>query len=246
MLELVDSIDVITKSIRKNWKSMTTDQLADEVVPYWDLLKSEVYENHTLAFPHHTMWVGIKPFLDAERTRVIEVYSTHGTSEIRDQKDTPKPLRMKPGRIKGDPDRKFSVREILNDGMRIGFVGGSDSHDGQAGYNAITGVYCTELSRSGIIHSIYEKECYATSSNRTLISVKPQGKIYHCSIAGDGELDKVEVIYNGKTVYEPGNLSGRTIQFDWTPPEPAEGYFYIRVLLNDGKEAAWSSPVWYD
>ena len=153
---------------------------------------------------------------------------------------------MKPDRIKGDEDRKFSAREILNDGIRLGFVGGSDSHEGQAGYNAITGVYAKDLNRKSIIQGIYNKECYATSSNRTLIQVEPEGTGYACIVAGDGEIDVVQVIYNGEPVFEPEKITERTCEFSWTPPESENSYFYVKVLLEDGHEAAWSSPVWLE
>jgi hypothetical protein len=246
ILYLANSINEVTKDLRSNWKNMSPEELSEGVVPYWDLFKSEVYNKNSLVFPHHTMWLGIKPFLDAERTRVIEIYSVHGTSEIRDQQNTPKPLQMKPDRIKGDLDRKFSAREILNDGIRLGFVGGSDSHEGQAGYDAITGVYAEELNRKSIIQGIYNKECYATSSNRSLIQVAQKETGYTCLVAGDGTIDIVQVICNGEVVYEPENLSGRICEFDWTPPEPKRGYFYVKVLLEDGHEAAWSNPVWLE
>jgi len=246
ILTLANSIDEVTKDLRKNWKNMNPDQLAEGVIPYWDVFKNEAHNNHSLAFPHHTMWLGIKPFIDEERTRVIEIYSIHGTSEIRDQEKTPKSLQMKPDRMKGDPDQKFSAREILDDGIRLGFVGGSDSHEGQAGYNAITGVFVNELNRSSIIQGIYNKECYATSSNRTLINVEENKPGYKCIIAGDGELDVVQVICNGEVVFEPENISGRVCEFDWIPPAPPVGYFYVKVILEKGHEAAWSSPVWFD
>lgn len=119
---------------------MSPDELVKGVIPYWDIFKREINEKHNLVFPHHTMWLGIKPFIDKDLTRVIEIYFVHGTSEIRDQSNTPGPLKMKPDRIKGNRDQKFSAREILNDGIRLGFVGGSDSHEGQAGYIAVTGI----------------------------------------------------------------------------------------------------------
>jgi hypothetical protein len=246
ILELVNSIDAVTKDLRANWKNMDAAQLADGVIPYWDLFKSEVYDKHSLVFPHHTMWLGIKPFIDVDRTRVIEIYSVHGTSEIRDQENTPKHLQMKPDRMQGDQNNKFSACEILNDGIRLGFVGGSDSHEGQAGYNAITGVYAGELNRRSIIQGIYDKDCYATSSNRTLINLEKNGNGYDCTVAGDGVLDVVQVIYNGEVVFEPENISGSVCEFEWIPPAPPEGYFYVKAILEEGHEAAWSSPVWFE
>jgi hypothetical protein len=246
ILTLANSIDEVTKDLRKNWRNMNSEELAEGVIPYWDIFKNEVHDKHSLVFPHHTMWLGIKPFIDAERTRVIEVYSVHGTSEIRDQENTPKSLQMKPDRIKGDQDQKFSAREMLNDGIKLGFVGGSDNHEGQAGYNAITGVYVNELNRKSIIQGIYNKKCYATSSNRTLIQVDQINVGFSCVVAGDGDIDVVQVIYNGEISFERKHISGRIYEFEWSPPEPRKGYFYIKAILEDGHEAAWSSPIWVD
>ncbi len=243
MIDLVNSIDSVTDNLSNDFENFSKEQLKKEVEPYWEVFNRDQYTGSTMVFPHHTMWRGIRPYLNADRMRLIEIYSVHGTSEIRDQEDTPQALQMKPGRLEGDPDQKFSARELIDDQMRIGFAGGSDNHDGQTGFNAITGVYGNELTRKAVIDELYEKDCYATSSNRTLITIEPSGDGYHISVAGDGEIDVVEVISNGEPVYRSTRDPGRILEFDWTPRR-VEGYFYIRVYLNDGHEAAWSSPVW--
>ena len=243
MIDLVNSIDEVTENLGREWQDKSVHQLMKDVEPYWEIFDNEPYAGNTLVIPHHTMWWGIKPFINADRMKLIEIYSTHGTSEVRDQKNVPDPLKMEPGRLQGDPERKFSARELLDENMPIGFVGGSDNHSGQSGFNAITGVYGEELTRKTLVSYLYEKDCYATTSNRTLITIEPAGDEYFISVAGDGDIDVVEVISNGETMYQSAHKPGRILEFQWTPRQP-EGYFYIRVYLNDGHEAAWSSPVW--
>ena len=69
---------------------------------------------------------------------------------------------------------------------------------------------------------------------------------FECTVAGDGEIDDVQVIYNGDIAFIPDSISGRICKFEWAPPEPRKGYFYVKAILDDGHEAAWSSPVWFD
>ena len=66
---------------------------------YWAALTGPDYGRYPLAFPHHTMWIGWREFTNPERQRVIEIHSTHGSSETRDQSDIPPALRMKSGRV---------------------------------------------------------------------------------------------------------------------------------------------------
>jgi hypothetical protein len=245
IFELVNSLSESTRTLRKQWKEMNANQLSASVNPYWDAVKADIHRQDVLLFPHHTMWLGIKPFVYPDNIRVIEVYSTHGTSEIRNQDDIPVSLRMKSGRLKGEPEQKCSARELLDDGMHLGFVGGSDNHDGQVGFDAITGVFTSELSRESLFQAIYNKHCYATSSNRSLFEINQTDMGYHILVAGDGEIDTVELICNGENMLKDTGFSGRVIEFDWTPPHAVKGYFYVKVTMEDGHESAWSSPVWF-
>jgi hypothetical protein len=130
--------------------------------------------------------------------------------------------------------------------MHLGFAGGSDNHDGQTGINAITAIYANELSRKAIIDAMYDQRCYATSSNRTLIDINKKDSVYQCAVYGDGKIDRVEIIADGTIVYRYEAINESQVVFDWQPRNPDSEYFYLRVTLDDGHEAAWSSPVWLD
>jgi hypothetical protein len=221
---------------------------------YWEALGRAEGERFPLAFPHHTMWIGFREFTTAERQRLIEVHSTHGSSETRDPEEVPERLRMRPGRLAGDPGGKYSAREILTEGHHLGFVGGSDSHDGQPGSKAMTGVLATELTREGILTALYERRCYATSANRTVIEFSangtPMGQRMEAGgqvtleglVAGDGTIDQVEIVGNGQVVHTCPERHQQVIEFEWTPPGTPAGYYYVRAILDD-EGAAWSSPV---
>ncbi len=83
-----------------------------------------------------------------------------------------------------------SIRDILNKGYRLGFVGGTDTHRGrpgsplsnQSGLDAeshitggITGVLAEELTRKSIWEALWKRRCYATTSVRILLDFKLNG-----------------------------------------------------------------------
>ena len=83
-----------------------------------------------------------------------------------------------------------SVRDFLAAGLRLGFVGGTDTHRGrpgsplshQSGLDAgenvtggITGVLCDELTRPAIWEALKARRCYATTSVRILLHFDVNG-----------------------------------------------------------------------
>ena len=83
-----------------------------------------------------------------------------------------------------------SVRDALALGLRLGFVGGTDTHRGrpgsplsnQSGLDArahvtggITGVLCKELTRRAIWDALLARRCYATTSARILMDLDLNG-----------------------------------------------------------------------
>ncbi|MFQ5810110.1 MAG: Ig-like domain-containing protein, partial [Armatimonadota bacterium] len=252
MLRLLNRVSRV--DMRDARRESTAEQRRAAGTRYWGTVDLPEYARFPLAFPHHTMWIGFREFTNAERQRLIEVHSTHGSSETRDPGEVPERLRMRPGRLAGDPAGKYSAREILNEGHHLGFVGGSDSHDGQPGSKALTGVFAAELTRKAVLEAMYERHCYATSANRTLIEFSangtPMGQRMEAGgkvtleglVAGDGAIDRVEIINNGRVVHTQDELRGAVVRFTWTPPGTPAGYYYVRVILDD-QGAAWSSPI---
>jgi len=222
---------------------------AASVKDYWAALSGPDFGRLPLAFPHHTMWIGLKEFAHRDRMRVIEIHSTHGSSETRDQSDISEKMRMKKWRHEaGKPDQKYSVRELLADGYEVGFVGGSDSHAGQPGTHALTAVWTDKLTREAVLEAIHAQRCYATSGNRTLLQLRvDKDDAFLMLVAGDGPFDRVEMVHNGKvTRIVPASEHPDFIQSaDWRPEILTPGYYYLRAILADGG-LAWSSPVWIE
>ena len=83
-----------------------------------------------------------------------------------------------------------SIRDVLATGLRLGFVGGTDSHRGrpgsrlsnQSGMDArelitggTTGVFCPELTREAVWEALMARRCYATTSVRMLLDFEVNG-----------------------------------------------------------------------
>jgi hypothetical protein len=145
----------------------------------WKLL--EEFGEDVIAIPHHPLprmnWDHHNPFFE----RVVEIYSQWGDSEIR---DNPRMINKQFG---------MSVQEILATGARIGFVGGSDNHDGRPGLSGINhrmcgaydalemkagimAVYADELTRRGILRALRARRCYATTGERIILDVRIQDR----------------------------------------------------------------------
>lgn len=94
----------------------------------------------------------------------LEISSTHGTFE-------------------------WFLRESLDRGYRMGFVGGSDSHDGRPGADSpgyqerryakgsLTALLARELSLAGIHEALRARRCYATTGERLLLDVRADGHL---------------------------------------------------------------------
>jgi hypothetical protein len=119
-----------------------------------------------LAFPHHSKFCGRgrtswDRFHD-EYQRLVEIYSAWGNSEV------------------GGP---YSVRAGLRRGHRVGFTGGTDTHEGQPGTGTHefgkgagkTAVYADELTRDGVFEALAERRTYATTGPRILLDVECNG-----------------------------------------------------------------------
>jgi hypothetical protein len=261
ILRLISGI--AKEKFNQDYQGKTSIELKEIGDRYWSLMQTVDYNRYPLAFSHHTMWQGIREFINDDRKRLLEIYSTHGSSEARDAAHVPKPLRMNgsrlnPSNISGPSKYKYSAREALNEGHRLGFVGASDTHTGQAGANALTAISMPRLSRDGVLKSLYNRQCYATSANRTLLEFDINGvsmgqvanarsvNMLHGFVAAHGVIDRVEIIGDGEVVWNRKSDGQQVMQFDWQITEPHGKYYYIRALMNDGNDAAWSSPIWFE
>ena len=188
---------------------------------------------------------------------VTEVVSVHGSSEAADS----------PSRIYDAVPGNF-VRDALDRGYRLGFVGSGDSHDGHPGNAHLAGptgglvaILSEELTRGAVLEALRARRVYATSGARVLLraslgSVR-MGDVLSTASAGDAHdlavrvvgtdrLSRIDVIRSGavaETLGCDGTLECTAIR-PLTALRPGE-YVYVRVVQEDGA-LAWSSPVFIE
>ena len=157
-------------------------------------------------------------FFDAERVRLIEVNSNHGTFE-------------------------WFLEEALRRGLKVGFVANSDDHTCRPGLTyphgrfctrgGYTGVYTSELTREALWEALWERRCYATTGERIILWVEVDGHLMgeefeadsppeiSVRVAGTSPLHEVEVRRGVETVYrhpfaKPRREEDRLIKVEWS------------------------------
>lgn len=192
-----------------------------------------------LVIPHHplnpltpgglgTNWGDFWP----ARERVVEIHSLWGTSEGMDS----------PGRT-ADAVEGTSVLTALMRGYRLGFIGGSDTHDGRPANPAecwtagattgLTAVWAPGLSRGDVYDALWQRHCYATTGARIILDVRVGGlsmgqrrvtgaadplvkrREIEIFAAGAAAIRKVEIVRNGQVIHA-FPCSGDTVSHTWT------------------------------
>lgn len=229
-------------------------------------------DGRVLIVPHHPAiaWqAGIRENGDAitygdlpdAAQPVVEMYSKHGTSEYLDNE---RPLR---GQVPG-----HFVSDFLEQGHRFGFIGGSDTHDGNPGsplregpaatlrFRAgLAAVMAEGLNREDIWKAVFARRTYATTGPKILLrfsvgglKMGEQGEVsgprrVHVEAHGEEPLILIEVVKNGGVIcrWDPPRPALDVVfeTEDAAAPERDVDYYYVRVRQHDG-ERAWSSPVW--
>ena len=212
------------------------------------------FAHHSAGEPIATNWrYPPDPVLEP----ITEITSVHGSSESR---DTPRPIR-------GGLDGNF-VRDVLDTGVRFGFIGSGDSHDGHPGLAHLTvreggglaAIFSEERTREGVYQALRARRVYATNGARIWLQVsldgRPMGAVLPAAsatphelsieVAAEAALERVDWIRSGAVVesLDPG---GRR-DWSWKGPVPALSageYLYVRVV-QEGGGAAWSSPFYAD
>ena len=154
--------------------------------------------------------------------------------------------------------------DALNMGARIGCVAGSDDHGGTNGlirpekpypncFPGITGVWAKENTLPAIFEALRARRCFAFMGGRIALDFRLNGHYMGEEIDGDGDralyykieadedIDTVTVVKNGRD-YIVFQKKAEQLFFDYRK-EQAIDYYYIRVMLKDGR-MAWSSPIW--
>lgn len=235
-------------------------------------LERLIRDERLLVIPHHPAiaWqAGIRESGDAitygdlpdEAQPVVEVYSKHGTSEYLDNE---RPLR---GQVPG-----HFVSDFLEQGHRFGFIGGSDTHNGNPGSPLREGPYSTlrfqaglaavwadDLSREALWKAVFARRTYATTGPKILLEFSvgnlkmgEAGTVagprrLRVEAHGEEPLILIEIVRNGGVIARWDPLRPLLdVVFETEDAAVAErdvDYYYARVRQHDG-ERAWSSPIW--
>jgi len=230
------------------------DESTDDPRELWAALAEGppalTFAHHSAGGPIPTNWA-IPP--DPRFEPVTEVTSVHGSSEALDA----------PGVIHSPVPGNF-VRDVLEHGYRLGFVGSGDSHDGHpglahlaTGQGGLAAILAEENTREAVLAALRARRTYATNGPRILLQAtladRPMGSTLETdALRGDaelrarvvapGELDRVEVVGRGGVARRvPGD--GRReldLVLGVEHLEPGD-FLYLRVVQVGGG-AAWSSP----
>jgi hypothetical protein len=210
--------------------------------------------HHSAGGPIATNW-SYPP--DPTLEPVTEVVSVHGSSEATDS----------PSQIYSAVRGNF-VRDALDRGYRLGFVGSGDSHDGHPGNahlaartGGLAAILSEKLTRQAVLEALRARRVYATSGPRILLraglgGVRMGGVIplqagadRHDLVVravGTAPLAHIDIIRSG-SVAETVPCEGVR---DFTLTRGLEDlgtgeYVYVRVVQEDGG-LAWSSPVFIE
>ncbi len=220
----------------------------------WEALEGRsavTIAHHSAGGPVSTNWDFIPP---PELEPVTEVVSVHGSSEASDT----------PGKIYSAVPGNF-VRDALGRGLRFGFIGSGDSHDGHPGLahlaapsGGLAAIFSEERTRAGVLDALRARRTYATNGPRIWLRtwldgnemgalVFPSGAPAHelrFVVAAPAPVERVDVIRRGEIVSVVPGSSRRELSETLTLPPLRPGeYVYLRVVQEDGG-AAWSSPFY--
>jgi hypothetical protein len=132
---------------------------ADQDLPHVRDLHAAYRGTDTLITPHVGGGHADLTFHEPTLEPALEMTSTHGSFE-------------------------WFLRESLERGYRMGFLGGSDSHDGRPGADSpgyqerryakggLTGLYVSELTLPGVHEALAARRCYATTGARIVVDVR--------------------------------------------------------------------------
>jgi hypothetical protein len=237
---LIDSVDPATESPLDLWRAL-------------EGLPALTFAHHSAGGPVATNWE-IAP--DPRFEPVTEVVSIHGASEA---PDAPVPIY--------DPVAGNFVRDVLDRGYVLGFVGSGDGHDGHPGLTrlaadsgGLAAILAEDRTREAVEAALRARRVYATNGPRILlrmalgphrmgetVRVAPDAPLTEelfVSIVGTGPLARIDVIRSGELLLPSLDLDGRldaTLHREVEDLRPGE-YLYVRILQQDGG-AAWSSPI---
>jgi hypothetical protein len=216
---------------------------------------SLTFAHHSAGGPIPTNW-DIPP--DPVLEPVTEIVSVHGSSEAL---DSPVPIYS--------PVRGNFVRDALDRGYRLGFVGSGDSHDGHPGLahlgaptGGLAAILSEDRTREGVLEALRQRRVYASNGPRILLRTAlgshPMGATVPVPAGGELSLElfvhavapaplaRVDLIRSGEIVDSVAidDVTEVLLQRPVAGLRAGE-YVYVRVVQVD-EGAAWSSPIFFE
>ena len=187
------------------------DESYDEAHELWaglDGVRALTFAHHSAGDPIPTDWSqepppGLEP--------VTEIVSVHGSSESADS-----PGVVVRGAVEGN-----YVRDALDRGYRLGFVGSSDGHDGHPGLGhlaspsgGVAAILADDATREGIYEALRARRTYATNGPRIVVRASyagwPIGADIPAAAAAAGEVGPIAGVPEGTLVVRavaPGEIA---------------------------------------
>ena len=217
--------------------------------------------SHTpISFTMGTSWTEANGNME----NVVEIYSSHGSSEL--MNGNYRPL--------VNNKNKGSVNWALNNGFKLGFIGGGDDHYSHPGcpirqykmknlvpilrYRPGTAaIFSDHLNSKELIRNINYKKCYATTGERIWMKIKIESALMGqqievskppliiATVCGTGKLESVELIKNGKVIAIRVPTNDR-IKFGYedTTLNKGDNTYYYIRATQFDGERGWTSPIW--
>lgn len=242
-----------------------TDYAYDSPPKLWAALKRTglpvftVY--HHMAAPG---WATTWDYDDPDMLPLIEVYSVWRSSETPDGYCSRSRKKL----------AGCTARDALARGLRVGFIGGGDTHTLRPGERGIAAVYASECSREAIWEALEAKHCYATTGARieldfsingvgmgqeirftpyTQDTVFPAHAVVRAK--GTAPIRRIEVIENGERLTgQDENFGLREVQLDFRIENLVRKYnasalsnpsrSYYVRVEQEDGHVAWSSPIY--
>jgi uncharacterized protein DUF3604 len=149
------------------------------------------------------------------------------------------------------------LHEILNRGVKLGFIGASDNHERNPGLGgALTGVWAKENTREAIFEAFQKRRVFATTGLRPdlrfsigNILMGEEGECsyppkLHIQVSCDVPVCTVDIIRNGEKIHSC-RPDSREVDLSWhdegCPDE--RNWYYIHVGFTASGKLDWSSPT---
>ena len=168
------------------------------------------------------------------------------------------------------PEFVTELHRMLDRGLRLGFIGGSDNHERVPGLGgALTGVWATENTREAVFDALWNRRVLATTG------LRPDLRFWVCDAFMGGaaqtrdvprirlevrymvHVSRIEIIRDGAKILDR-QMREKRVSLDWADDTASSGqhYYYAHIVFEGEAENpswniasaygsdAWTSPVW--